>query len=492
MSSDRHGHPTPYLEESNSEVVYRYRRQRGVNLGSWFVLERWITDAPFRFAAAPGQSDLDVAKGSHAKEILEQHWDTWITANDFEWLASKGINAVRIPIGYYHICGLDDSILNNTDFQGLEDVFSGAWVRLANAVETAQRFGIGVLIDLHSAPGKQNQDSHSGTSSPRVSLFESRSNLKLTIWVLRILVEALRSLRSECKPPLYNIIGVELLNEPKPQSHSALQDWYAKAIGEIRSVYPGLPIYVSDCWIPDSYADFVKKLPSSAIPTCLDHHLYRCFTGSDISTSAAQHSAALTDPNAQTPLTFARVASQLEDAGGGLMVGEWSGALNPGSLQGPINEWQERKCYISAQLQLFERHCTGWFFWTYKKEQPGDQGWSFRDAVEAGVFPAFVGLCPTKSIYEDSDKAARKNGSQAHAAGQHASYWAQYPGHYEHWRFEKGYNQGWEDAYRFFLDKDATAFAVPELGFKGSWKKKRAQGHVIECGSSGSIWEYGE
>lgn len=66
--------------------------------GSWFVLERWIAETPFAQAAPPGQSDLDVAKGSHAKEILERHWDTWITNQDFEWLAARGINAVRIPV----------------------------------------------------------------------------------------------------------------------------------------------------------------------------------------------------------------------------------------------------------------------------------------------------------------------------------------------------------------------------------------------------------
>lgn len=66
--------------------------------GCWFVLERWIADTPFAQAAPPGQSDLDVAKGSHAKEILERHWDSWITKQDFEWLAARGINAVRIPV----------------------------------------------------------------------------------------------------------------------------------------------------------------------------------------------------------------------------------------------------------------------------------------------------------------------------------------------------------------------------------------------------------
>jgi aryl-phospho-beta-D-glucosidase BglC (GH1 family) len=66
--------------------------------GSWFVLERWIADAPFRHAAHPGQSDLDVAKGQDAKAILEEHWNNWITESDWAWLKERGFNAVRIPV----------------------------------------------------------------------------------------------------------------------------------------------------------------------------------------------------------------------------------------------------------------------------------------------------------------------------------------------------------------------------------------------------------
>ncbi|KAI9062049.1 glycoside hydrolase family 5 protein [Trametes sanguinea] len=136
----------------NVQDWYRYRKQRGVNLGSWFVLERWIADSPFRNAAAPAQSDLDVAKGNNAKEILERHWDTWITQADWAWLADKGINTVRIPIGYYHICGADPGVLEGTDFADLDHVFAGAWARVTNALATAHRYGIGVLFECPGTP----------------------------------------------------------------------------------------------------------------------------------------------------------------------------------------------------------------------------------------------------------------------------------------------------------------------------------------------------
>ncbi|KAI6027052.1 glycoside hydrolase family 5 protein [Pisolithus marmoratus] len=473
-------------------LLYRHRKQRGVNIGSWFVLERWITEHPFRCAAAPGQSDLDVAKGARAKEILEHHWDSWISAKDFEWLSAMGINTVRIPIGYYHLCGMDPSILRGTDFDGLESIFEGAWSRIVKAIETADRYRIGVLFDLHAAPGKQNQDSHSGTSSPVISFFQTQFNLQLMIRVFRVLVSSLRSLRLDRRPSLSNVVGVELLNEPKPPHPAVLQTWYKDAIAEVRRLDPSLPLLISDCWMPDIYTDFVKTLPATTAPICLDHHLYRCFTSEEISAPAAQHSASLSNPNAPTPQTFARVASKLEDAGGDLIVGEWSGALNPGSLLGAIDERRERAQFVRVQLDLFERYCAGWFFWTYKKEFPGDSGWSFRDAVDTGVFPRRVGLFPVKPIPHDHvEWAGRKAISCGRAAARHMSYWAQYPARYEHWRFEEGYDQGWEDAYYFLTSDLFEHGAVNELGLRGIWKKKRVHEHALREGRSDNLWEYG-
>jgi glucan 1,3-beta-glucosidase len=91
---------------------------------------------------------------------------------------------------------------------------------------------------------------------------------------------------------------------------------------------------------------------------------------------------------------LASVSKKLGREGGGIIVGEWSGALNPGSLHKSGAEFEERRKFIRAQLALFDKYCGGWFFWMYKKEQRGDLGWSWQDAVEGGVFPASVGIRP--------------------------------------------------------------------------------------------------
>ena len=128
------------------------------------MLERWITEQPFRLAHSPSKSDLDVARGSNPKTLLENHWDQWIGLQDWEWIASRGVNTVRIPvcllyqrashfifkgylkIGYYHLCGIHPSVIQGTEFAPFSDVFNGAWSRITNAIQTAHRFGIGVLL----------------------------------------------------------------------------------------------------------------------------------------------------------------------------------------------------------------------------------------------------------------------------------------------------------------------------------------------------------
>ncbi|KAI0044921.1 glycoside hydrolase family 5 protein [Auriscalpium vulgare] len=477
----------------NAQDLYRYRKQRGINLGSWFVLERWIADAPYRAAASPGQSDHDVARGSDARHILEEHWDNWITENDWRWIAERGFNTVRIPIGFYELCGIDPSVLVGTDFASLGHIFEGAWPRIMTAIATAHRFGLGVLIDIHAAPGKQNQDSHSGTSSKQVSFFNS-SNFARTTRILTSLLAHLSAFTRAHNPPLPNVVGIELVNEPNPPDSKALQQWYRTTIAAMRQVDPDMPLYIGDSWRTDEYAGFIKSLgdqsPSSHSSfMALDHHLYRCFTSSDNSTPAWKHAQNLRTPSEGTPGTFERVSSALASVGAGLVVGEWSGALNPGSLHGVSDEITAKRDFVNAQLALYEQHCAGWFWWTYKKQSAGDSGWSMRDAVDKGVFPLWVGICVRRQLDQDPGRVSRREVAQNSALGDHAGWWAKYPdGKYEHWRFAEGFAQGWEDAY-VFLTSGSPNGSAPEIGFKAAWAKRRATEHARTKGNR-NVWEY--
>lgn len=66
-------------------------------------------------------------------------------------MAAAGLNAVRIPFGYWAV-----------DVNDYEPYVSGQYPYLIRAVNWASELGMSVLIDLHGAPGSQNGQDNSG------------------------------------------------------------------------------------------------------------------------------------------------------------------------------------------------------------------------------------------------------------------------------------------------------------------------------------------
>lgn len=187
--------------------VFRYRQQQGVNLGSWFVHEQWMTPSVFTCASGPQSAEIDIATGwgntTTAQAVLERHWDTFINQSDFQYLASIGINTVRLPIGYWSLGPL---YCKDTPFEPVANVYANSWSRVVRAINWAGEAGIGVLVDLHGAPGSQNGQPHSGISDGQAHLFGNETNLRNTVNVLTYLTQQLASVT--------NVIGIQLINEP--------------------------------------------------------------------------------------------------------------------------------------------------------------------------------------------------------------------------------------------------------------------------------------
>jgi len=126
---------------------FPFPKIRGVNIGSWLVLEKWIT--PSVFSGLPENINDEYKLVSHlgkdaAKQRLVKHWDTWFTEADVITLKNAGINFFRIPIGYWAL-----------DIKAGEPWVSGSWDYVIKACGWAKKHGIQVMIDLHGAPGSQ-------------------------------------------------------------------------------------------------------------------------------------------------------------------------------------------------------------------------------------------------------------------------------------------------------------------------------------------------
>jgi len=166
--------------------------------------------SPSQFNCASGKklSELDIASGwgslDSARSLMERHWDTWITKSDFQYLASIGINTVRLPIGYWN---LGPYYCQDTPFAPVAEVYRNSWPRIVRAINVAGEFGIGVLVDLHGAVGSQNGQPHSGISDSATNMFEDTQYMEKTISVLMFLMEQLATVT--------NVVGIQILNEPK-------------------------------------------------------------------------------------------------------------------------------------------------------------------------------------------------------------------------------------------------------------------------------------
>ncbi|PVF99726.1 glycoside hydrolase [Serendipita vermifera] len=444
--------------------VYRYRKQRGVNLGE-FVLERWITPSPFRSAVAPGQSDLHVASGADARQILENHWANWIKDEDWQWIVDHGYNTVRIPVGYYHLCGVEPRVIQNTDFGAFQNVFEGAWAFIERAIAAADRYRIGVLFDLHAAPGAQNPDAHSGTGSGKVRMWEDK-NADATTFALHVLLSQVIKYD--------NVVGIELLNEPNNKDW--LPEWYTWTLKDLRGISIDIPLYVADAWHSEQYCPWAGAREDF---TVVDQHLYRCFTDADRAKYGDQHAAEIRDGTARQFRDFNKQSR------GNLIVGEFSAALGgqpPGSSAGEQD--RQRRVFAQAQLSVYEESCGGWFFWTLKKEEGWDAGWSLMNATRAEIMPAYVGK-RKGHIPDDNQREQAKTKTYSN----HVNYWRGKMSNNEHWRFEMGFLQGWNDGKLFFSFPGNTSLS--EIGYKAEWTKRRVAEHVATKGGGDFLWEFG-
>ncbi|KIY50501.1 glycoside hydrolase family 5 protein [Fistulina hepatica ATCC 64428] len=328
--------------------IYRYRQQQSVNLGSWFVHEQWMTPSLFECASGAKLSEIDLAYGygstDAARQVLERHWDTFINETDFEYLASIGINTVRLPIGYF---SLGPVFCEDTPFGKVADVYRNCWPRIVRAINTAAKYGIGVLVDLHGAVGSQNGQPHSGISDGQTNLFNDPGNIEKTTRVLTFLVQQLSQVT--------NVVGVQILNEP--QNVPELEEFYNRVISTLRGVSPeaaSFPLYIHNGFDMPYYSSYVGRRSDFVVE---DHHSYFVFTPQDDAEPASQHSADLRT-SVQSALTDAS-----ETARRNFVVDEWSCALTPESLSAETNKEQARTDFCTGQLNLYRNVTAGYSFW---------------------------------------------------------------------------------------------------------------------------------
>ena len=87
--------------------------------------------------------------------MLRDHWDTWITEDTFQQMADREVEIIRVPIG-------DWTLKQYGPYVGCTD---GAEDKVTWLLDTAEKYNIKVLLDVHAVKGSQNGYDNSGLSN---------------------------------------------------------------------------------------------------------------------------------------------------------------------------------------------------------------------------------------------------------------------------------------------------------------------------------------
>ncbi len=124
---------------------------KGVNLGNWLVLEKWMSPGLFAGTMAEDEYYLPTQLPPEVYEArIKTHRSEYITERDFATIKNIGLNAVRIPVPYFIF--------------GDRPPFIGCIEELDRAFAWAEKYGMKILIDLHTAPMSQNGFDNGGLS----------------------------------------------------------------------------------------------------------------------------------------------------------------------------------------------------------------------------------------------------------------------------------------------------------------------------------------
>lgn len=325
----------------------RDKKIRGVNLGGWLVLERWIT--PQLFEGTDAQDEYSFMQTHNAKKKIRNHQRDFITEADFKWLKDHNVNAVRIPIGYWALEG--------------DDPYIACVGRLDWAFKMADRYDMKVCLSLHGAPGSQNGWDHSGRIG-KAEWRERQVYRDRTLDVLKELAKRYRNYKS--------FWGLELLNEPFFWlRYFVVRKFYTQAYMQLQDILaPHTRIIFHDAFMPRLMSGVIGGGVRKAV---MDIHWYH-----------------FNDKLVILPLWAYRVWMRLRKgllhnlvAHQGVIVGEWSGVISHKKLR----NMSEEKCndiarrHIDDQVKIYQP-ADGWFYWTYKTQK--DEVWSFRSVVERG------------------------------------------------------------------------------------------------------------
>lgn len=384
---------------------------KGVNLGNWLVLEKWMSPALFDGTTAEDEYYLPTQLLPEVYEArMKVHRSEYISERDFACIKRIGLNTVRIPVPYFIF--------------GDRPPFIGCIQELDNAFAWAEKYDLKILIDLHTVPLSQNGFDNGGLSGV-CKWSQTPEEVDFVLDVLEKLAKRYGSRKglfgitpinepiTEEVWDLFNIserypaVDKELAEGNKPNTLEFLRDFYDKAYDRIRpNIGEDKYVVFHDGFQLKAWKDFVTQPKYQNI--MLDTHQYLMMA-----------EAMGCEQNLRSYITYIRenYAKQIAEVQEYVPVvcGEWclfnsctvgidtkggQNVMNGVDFSGDRKTMSdEERDHIYQQLATAQlaawQEGSGYFYWSYKllldtvngPDWFGWDSWDLGKSVDQGWFP---------------------------------------------------------------------------------------------------------
>ncbi|MFH1198408.1 MAG: cellulase family glycosylhydrolase [bacterium] len=293
---------------SGSEILLR-----GIGLGGWLVQEGYMLKTPMDSEHEIRKEIVELMGEAKTAEFYAAYHENYVRKIDIDNLASWGFNSIRLPMHYNKLTPLDQTgVYLEEGFKQIDDLLD--WCE-ANQIY--------LILDLHAAPGGQNNGGISDYDPTKPSLWESEANKQKT-------VDLWTELAKRYKDEQW-IGGYDVINEPAwnlGTNNPPLRDLYIRITNAIRAHDNNHIIFVEGNW----YAtDFSGLTPAWDANMVYSFHKYW-------------------NPNTQSAIQgYLNLRTTT-----GLPI--WCGEFGENS-----DSW------IYDCIKLFEDNNIGWAIWPHKK-----------------------------------------------------------------------------------------------------------------------------
>lgn len=339
--------------ERRDGTAYNYWTNKawGANLGNWLILERWMDASIFEQYAPNAQDEWNFCKdASNPTQALKEHWDSWVTEDDFKRLQAIKANHIRIPVGYWAFIQPD---------AGEPYVTTGQKAQLERILGYCNTYGIYAVIDLHGLPGSQNGEAHSGHIT-NIG-FYSDYNIQRGLKTVKAVVDWMNGLNPTLKS---RIASIESANEPRVSGSaqlSILKDYYQKAYTIIAASSFKVPMMFHDAFQGLGAWNNFLPAPANAV---IDLHPYYAFP-----------------PNSDQSSIINGICNTKSSAKSfhlPVFFGEWSLASGVSSS----DPWLRKM--MDTQVAVYKGSGAGGTFWALKNKINSDV-WSIQQLQDEGI-----------------------------------------------------------------------------------------------------------